>query len=596
MILQELINLYDRLETSEDTEIWKLGFSPESIHYAIIIDREGHFKGLDDYRTIGSDGKLHPSVFVVPKREGKRAGKANENSPYFLWDNSQFVLGVEVKNKKTKPKPQSHSFFVDKQKRILEETKASNKDVTAVMKFLESGQAKEKLLNSEEWKTAVEENLTGVNLSFIIEDSENDGFVFEQEEIKQIWRDYYAVVDQDVPQRYCLVTGKKAPVYRLQPTIKKGVGNGGKNDIPLISFNEKVFESYNLSGNENAQINRFSAGKFTHALNYLTMENKHNLRIADTLTLFWAENNRSAEHFFSGLMDRPDTDDEERRQELETFLKEMQKGKLPSDLADDSRFFVLGLAPNSARISVRFWHTDTVSKMGKKVASHYQDLKIIPQNKEKDSLTPSIWQLLIETASQHKSANIPPNIAGPVMRSILSGTRYPSNLLSILIGRMRTDQEYRRLNYYRVAFIKAILNRNFNKELTVALDADRKTAPYSLGRLFAVLERTQEDASGGSLNATIKDRYFASASATPRVVFPVIIKLAQNHLKKIKSTKPGLAVNKEKLIGEIMEDISDFPKSLKLEDQGEFAIGYYHQRQDFFKKKQKKITETEGEM
>lgn len=576
MILQELINLYDRLDSNESTEIWELGFSPESIHYAIHIDVEGKYKAFEDLRTLGDDGKLHAPIFVAPKREGKRAGKANKDSPYFLWDNSQFVLGVEVKNKKTKPKPANLHFFINKQKELMQKTKASSNAVDAIIKFLESDNERETLLNSSEWSIAVEENLTGFNLSFIVE-GDGKGLIFEQDSIKQVWRDYYFIMDEESPQKVCLVTGNKAPIYRLQPTIKKGVGSGGKNDIPLISFNENVFESYNLSGNTNAQINRFSAGKFTHALNYLTMQRNHNLRMADTLTLFWAEKNRVAEDFFGGLFDNQLIEEDGHNKNLEVFLKRIRDGKIPDELDDDSRFFVLGLAPNSARISVRYWHTDSVRDMGKKVIKHFADLSIVPQKKEQETSTISMWFLLREMASMHKMDNVPSNIAGPLMRSILSGTKYPMNTLSILVSRMRTDQGYDRLNFYRASFTKAILNRNYNKELTVALDYERKTVPYCLGRLFAVLEVAQKEASGGKLNSTIKDRYFSSASATPKLVFPRLLNLAQNHLKKVKGLKPGWAYTLDKYIAKIVNDLSEFPSTLKLDEQGEFAIGYYHQ-------------------
>jgi CRISPR-associated protein Csd1 len=591
MILQELTRFYNRLLEDPNIEICEPGFSMENISFKIVIDETGKFIGLEDLRV--QNGKnARPVKLMVPKFDGKRTSGVK---PYFLWDKSDYTVGyalntdestgelVEVK------KPKHHAAFIDLIETISKEVGIDHAAVNAVRYFSSSGDEIEKLKAEPLWQEFLN--------SFAVFEVEGYGFtVFNIPEIAQGWKDYYSgQAGGDDNIGICSVLGKVGALAASHPTIKKGVG--GKNDTPLVSCNVNSCESYGKKKGGNAPISAAAASSFTGALNYLTENRRHNLRIADTLTLFWAENNRPAEHFFSALMDRPDTDDEETRKELETFLKEMQKGKLPSKLADESRFFVLGLAPNSARISVRFWHTDTVREMGTKVVQHFRDMQIVPQRREKDSANPSIWQLLIETATQHKTDNIPPNIAGPLMRSILSGTQYPSNILSILIGRMRTDQEYRRLNYYRASFIKAILNRNFNKELTVALDAERKTAPYSLGRLFAVLERTQEDASGGNLNATIKDRYFASASATPRVVFPVIIKLAQNHLKKIKSSKPGLAVNKEKLIGAIMEDISDFPKSLKLEDQGEFAIGYYHQRQDFFKKKtEEKTTETEGDM
>jgi len=230
-----------------------------------------------------------------------------------------------------------------------------------------------------------------------------------------------------------------------------------------------------------------------------------------------------------------------------------------------------------------------VERIALHIGRHFADLQLVSSNAEHDSPYPSAWQLLIETAVQRKSENIPPNLAGPFMRSILSGGPYPNYLLSLLISRLRAEQDgdrIRKLSYYRAAFIKAILNRNYKKELTMALDKNRDAVPYLLGRLFALLEKIQEESAGTSLNTTIKDRYFSSASTNPRTVFPVLLRLTQNHFKKLKSEKPGLAVVREKELGEVMEKLDTFPATLKLEDQGEFAIGYYHQRQDFFKKKE----------
>jgi CRISPR-associated protein Csd1 len=585
MILQELTNFYQKLLNNPDIEISEPGFSRENISFKIVINKEGKFKTLEDLRVMNGSNAV-PVKIEVPKFDGKRTSGIK---PYFLWDKSDYTVGYTLKENKNskepevKPTPKHQAAFIELMHNIVNTVNLKSDELIAVKQFCSSPQEIEKLKQVPLWK-----EFLGTFALF-----EVDGYgstVFDSESIKVGWKKYYNnKTDDGSSKGYCSVLGELQELARSHPTIKKGVG--GKNDTPLVSCNVDSGESYGKKKGENAQISAKAASYFTGALNYLIDTRKHNINIADTKTLFWAENNPLAVDIFSGLFDNQGAEDDGHNRNLEIYLKRIREGKIPDELDDDSRFFVLGLAPNSARISVRFWHTDTVRDMGLEVIKHFNDLRMIPQKYDKDNPAPSMWQLLNETAAQHKSENIPANIAGPLMRSILTGTKYPVNILAVLVGRMRTDQDYRKLNFYRASFIKAILNRNYNKELTVALDKRRTSAPYCLGRLFSVLEKTQEEASGGTLNATIKDRYFASASATPKVVFPILLKLTQNHLKKLKSIRPGAAVNKEKQLSEIMGMLSDFPATMKLEEQGEFAIGYYHQRQEFFTKKSE---ETEG--
>ncbi len=584
MILQELVKFYDRLSMDDDCKIWEPGFSQEGIHYAIIIDSSGRFLNIEDLRNPGKDGKPHASQIVAPKRDGKRAGKVEK--PYFLWDNTKYVLGKEIKNKKVKNFASHAKKFIEFNKEVIGRTHLVDSRVDSVISLLENQEELKKIFQHDKWELMVKDNPTGCNVTFKVAGDTFPGFIIEHESVKEAWRTYLKILDQEIQEQLCLVSGEYGPVYNVHPTIKKGVG-GDKVDIPLVSFNIKCSESYKNKGNFNAPVQREVAAKFTHALNYLTIYDRHNLRIGDTKTLFWAEENDTFSDYFGEMFERSQNDGYSA--ELSAFLKSIRSGNKPREIDhDNSRFFVLGLAPNSARISVRFWHVDSVEAMACKIGKHFEHLSIIPQNKDKDSEFPSIWQIVIETATQHKTENIPANILGPLMRSILTGTHYPANILSILVSRMRTDQGFKQLNYYRASFMKAILNRNFNRRLNMSLDPTRTTIPYCLGRLFAALEKTQEDASGGTINATIRDRYFASASARPKVVFALILRLAQNHLKKMKSERPGKAVNREKLLGEIMGTIHDFPATLKLEEQGEFAIGYYHQRQDFFVSKHDK--------
>jgi CRISPR-associated protein Csd1 len=269
------------------------------------------------------------------------------------------------------------------------------------------------------------------------------------------------------------------------------------------------------------------------------------------------------------------------------FLEAARDGKqLPGIEDPELQIFILGLSPNASRLSIRFWHVSSIGEISSKIGQHFRDLAIV--RSERDPEFPGMWQLLRETAVQGKTENIPPLLAGALMRSVLTGTAYPQGLLSALIGRIRADQA---LNYMRVAMIKACLNRKCRillnqKEVSMSLDRESTNIAYRLGRLFAVLEKAQKDAIPGA-NTTIKDRFYGSASATPSIVFPQLLRLAQHHLQKAE-----YGGRTDKMIEEIMQGIENFPTHLSLDDQGLFAVAYYHQRQAFYTKSE---TKKEGE-
>jgi len=266
--------------------------------------------------------------------------------------------------------------------------------------------------------------------------------------------------------------------------------------------------------------------------------------------------------------------------DVRDFLEAARDGKKYSDISPDAKFFILGLSPNAARVSVRFWHISTVGDFKENIGQHFKDLQINRQF-DNDPEFPSIWRLLRETAVLKKTDNISPLLSGALTRSIMTGELYPKSLLSAVINRIRADHS---INYLRAAMIKACLNRNFVKGVKMGLDVERTDIGYLLGRLFAVLEKTQKDAHEPiKLNRTIRDSYYSSASATPRAVFPQLCRLAQHHIKK--SKYGGIS---DRNIQEIMDKIEEFPPHLPLEDQGLFAIGYYHQRPELYKKSESK--------
>jgi CRISPR-associated protein Csd1 len=324
----------------------------------------------------------------------------------------------------------------------------------------------------------------------------------------------------------------------------------------------------------------------------LRFESRQKIQIGDATTVFWTDRASVVEDYMGNILNpRGDSAvNAADAEKIENYLKAVRSGKKPDVIKDDSmRFYILGLAPNASRIAVRFWYADTVEAVNRHIGRHFADLELVREYNNQAEF-PGVWQLLIETtplrkAEKRKSENINPNLAGSVMRSILEGIPYPSSLLATVIERLRSDHD---MSYYRTALIKAVLSRNYsNKEATMSLNEESTNVAYRLGRLFAVLEKAQEEAIPGA-NTTIKDRFFGAASATPGIVFPQLIRLSQHHLAKLEG---GAKIYKEQLIQTILGGIDGakgLPAHLPLGDQGMFALGYYHQRKAFFTKKEAK--------
>ena len=379
----------------------------------------------------------------------------------------------------------------------------------------------------------------------------------------------------------CLITGNIEETERLHAAIK-GVWGAQTAGANIVSFNLEAFRSWGKKQGANAPVGTKSVFAYTTALNHLLRKSSsQRMQVGDTSTVFWAEKASALEEGFVNAFTEPPKDNPDRNtQAVQELYKSMHNGRYTgNDL--ETRFYVLGLAPNAARIAIRFWHVATVGELAERIIRHFDDLKIVHREHEPQYL--SLFRLLVSVSLLGKSENIPPNLAGEIMRAILEGLPYPQKLLAATIRRIRAEQE---VTYPRAAIIKAYLNRKHSKkeQLNMALDLENPNIGYRLGRLFSVLEKVQEEANPG-LNATIRDRYYGAASSTPVTVFSTLIKLSKHHLSKL---AVGRSIYFERLTGEIISEIQDFSPHLSLEDQGRFAIGYYHQRQDFFKKKQEK--------
>jgi CRISPR-associated protein Csd1 len=560
MILQSLNQYYERLKDDPQADIPLFGFGKQKIHFALVINNVGKLVQTLDIREKPKN-KPVPASLTLPQIGKKRAG---DITPNFMWDNTGYVLGRDAKGKETRALKCFEAF------RQLHHDLGDNiqdPGMKAVLGFLDSWKP-EDAPALEHW-----EEMAGGNLVFQLDGERM--YIHDHADVRQAWTRYYEEEASEVIAT-CLVSGEETPIARLHPAIK-GVQGAQSTGAGIVSFNQDAFLSYGKKQNFNAPVGKSAAFAYTTALNHLLrFESRQRVKIGDATTVFWTERSSPMERFM-GVVLNP-RDDATDLSSVRLFLATARDGKpLPAIGDPDLRFYILGLSPNASRLSIRFWHASTVADVSEKIGQHFRDIAIV--RSERDPEFPGVWQLLKETAVQGKTENIPPLLAGAMMRSILTGTAYPQSLLSTIIGRIRADQT---INYPRAAMIKACLNRKHrihqSKEVTMSLDKESTHIAYRLGRLFAVLEKAQKNAIPGA-NTTIKDRFYGSASATPSVIFPQILRLAQHHIRK--AEYGGWA---DKMIEEIVCGIKTFPAHLSLDDQGMFAIGYYHQRQALYTK------------
>ena len=568
MILQALKEYYDRKAADPDSGIAPLGWEWKEIPYLIVLREDGTLVRVEDTQD-SVRGKKYSKLFLVPQ-EVKRSGK--NFSPNILWDKTEYVLGVS--DEPTKDTRKKHENFIDSLDRYVDIP-----DIKVVVSFLKRAEALSQLKNSPSW--SVLKNGSS-RVSFRIEGRGQPVFRTEQFVCR-----YNELLEPKKSIRgICSIDGKIDFIPNTHPKIIGVLGTDkGRGDI--VSFNWKAACSFGKEQNFNASIGYQSAFAYTTALNTLLgKDSRQKMQVGDATTVFWSEKPTELEDEFLDLFGEPEKDDPDTGVvTVVRLLSSVRPGSFSHE-DETTRFYVLGLAPNAARISVRFWHNGTVAEMERRFADWFENLRIAHGPRDKEHL--SLQTLLLSIARYNKDRqkwkeNIPPNLGGAVMRSILEGTPYPATLLSSAILRIKAEHE---VSYPRAKLIKAFLNHNLNNErkLTVSLDKENANIGYRLGRLFAVLEKIQEEANPG-LNATIRDKFYASASSTPNAVYGNLMRLKNHHLGKLSQ---GRSIYFEKLLGEVISEIPSFPAHLSLDDQGGFAIGYYHQRQDFFTGKQTK--------
>ena len=626
MILTKLNSLYNRL-IAEGKNLPEMGCSLQKFSFRLILDREGHFVRLEDGRELveeksrDKNGKEKIKYRLVPHTDlvpGEAKPPGSGLNPSFLWDNAAYWLGYQNPKKKA-TKPSSCEKLAETKRRYLTfESLLQNEAYSAFCRFLESwdaGMLPNELLETE-----------GVLDSNGMVEVLGIGLLHQQYELISWWKSSGAELWKagclDLPEAkkkaandemaMCLITGKRAPVALLHEPAIKGVVGAQTSGAKLVSFNCSAFESYGKTQSTNAPVSQQAAFAYCNALNYLLSDNATRQRLGDTTMVFWAdapeeqraemqailgmsmdgvEDEEQTESpmgvfdLFANVADedsRPEAQDTALLQRVRETVRSLAAGRVPKTLLDnagETPFYILGLSPNAARLSVRFFYESGFGVLLRNLAAHGAALRMQRRGtkfRDPQCITPRM--ILRETARESKE--IPPNYAGQLMRSILWNLPYPDSIAMAITRRFRAD---RNINYIRCAYLKAWLTRkNRNLNLTTMLDTENKEIGYLLGRLFAALQKTQDDALG-NINRTLRDSFYASASVNPAGVFPRLMKLYNHHLSKLPNA--GQRVVRDRLVQEIMSGITSFPAKLTLEQQGLFAIGFYHQTQNFYASK-----------
>ena len=598
MIINALNRYYEILVEDEKSGIPLEGYSSAKVGFALVISDEGKLVDVINLKVEGGKGKkLIPRILTVPEQKIRSSGIASN----FMCDNSTYVLGVDNKGKPERTK-EAFEAFKDLHNKVL--GSATGRCARAILNFVNMWNH----LEAETHKTLksyLDEIKEGSNIVFRL-DGEKD-FTHNDEEIRRNWELFNTKAGDDVCGQ-CLINGEKAVIAKLHPPIKN-VKNAQSSGASIVSFNAKAYESYGKENGYIAPISKRATFAYTTTLNHMLSNPKQKVQIGDATTVFWAESPEDiyvdlAAEFFNPIyiQDGKENKNSYRRDlQIEELVKDVlvktksgdKFNEVNEKINSKTKFYVLGLSPNASRISIRFFQTDSFGGFIEKTLQHYKDMDIIKEFKNQPDNIP-IWKILAETVppeSREKAST--PILGGALMRSILSGGLYPQSLYSSIIQRVKSDSA-KRVDYLRASIIKAYLSRKgritknklLEEVVTVALNEQTTEKSYLLGRLFAILEKTQIDAG----NETIRARYFTSAMTTPGATFPILLRLAQHHIAKAEF---GF-VNDKKIEG-VLNEVEGFPAHLNLDEQGLFTLGYYQQRVKLWEKKAKENNNFEEE-
>lgn len=576
MILQALVKHYENLVEKE--KVSREGWCSAKVSYAINLSSEGKITAIFSQKEEQNRGKKKmwvPRQVTVPEMVVRSSGI----SANFLCDNSKYLLGIDSSGTNSRV---LECFQAAKEIHLSLLKNTEGEMAQAICRYFETWNPKEAFSNNvlkEYW----EELTDGGNLIFCM----GKNFAQDDPIIKETWN-HKGNRSSESMEGICLVTGKRSQISRIHKTIK-GVPGAQSSGAALVSFNAPAFESYGKEQSYNAPVGKYAEFAYTTALNYLLSQREYTFQLGDSIVLFWAENGE--EQYQKGFLAfaEPKPDNQEEIKGIFESLKKNQAVYVDHlELNPDQRFYILCLAPNAARLSVRFFYQDSFGNILKNLSRHYERMKIIKPAWETTEYL-GIRQMLYETVNQKSRDKSPvPSMAAMVLKAVLSGARYPASLYTDTLIRIRAEQGV--VTWGRAGIIKAYLIRNYTWEKGedyMGLNEESREPAYVLGRLFSVLESIQMDANPG-IKATIRDRYFNSACATPASVFPVLVKLKNSHMKKLERDKAGSKKYYEQLLTEIMGKLDYYPKRLSLEEQGQFILGYYHQVQRKYQKKEEK--------
>lgn len=590
MILQALYAYHSILLEQEGDNMPREAYSSTDAAFEIYLEADGSISSITPY--INEKGKSSKRTFNVPKQAKRSSGI----SPYFLCDKAEYLFGAAISMREACRDGMKQLWGT-----VLEYASSQTAETKAVSSFLEfSGQQLSDQMS--QFDNTLLDALRGGGLC-VLKFAPTGKFLHDDRSIQQAWERYFAGLQgeaTDDEEQMCLITGERLPVNqiaRLHPVIKNVIG-AQSSGAAIVSFNIPSFCSYGREQSYNAPTSQKAADAYGYVLNKLLADPNHRARMNDTTVVFWAETASVNEQQFLSSLFQETQDEEDKeaidadsiRSRVKSAVDRIRQGQefrdSFGDIDGEVKFYILGLSPNAARLSVRFWYTGSLGEIGERVWQHYKDLSIIGLKR-----TPTVRELLRELAVGHDWKNIPPNMEGQMLRSILQGQPYSNAVFAQLMNRIRSDSDDPKKNVYKIgsvraAMIKAYLlrskrlyNHKVEGELTMSLNKHSTSVPYNLGRLFACLEKTQIDAQGRGINSTIRDRFWGAASTTPATVFPRLINLSQHHTSK--DEKWGSS--NDKRIAQVASALPEqFPRRLSLEEQGMFALGYYHQREDFY--------------
>lgn len=578
MIVQSLTQYYDAM--LKRGAISAPGWGPASISYAICLDLDGNVQRLVNTTcetVVGKKTVLRPQTMTLPAAVKRSSGIAAN----FLWDNSIYILGAG-KDDGDKKKAQRNIKCFEAAAQLHHDILdgVDSPAARAILKFFDKWKP-EDAPNAEALQDIFDDVTKGANITFRVDGE----FAYEDEQIRAAWQ-HCQESGGDYAKMQCLVTGREDEIPNVHPAIK-GVRDAQSSGAALVSFNAPAFCSYGHEQNMNAPIGKYAAFAYTTALNHLLADKNNVQYIGDMTVVCWAEDadERYQTMGISALFGNAEAHGQT-ADAVRAVLKNMARGLPSGDLEPSHKFYVLGLAPNAARVSVRFFMQGTFGAFMKNINDHYERLEIVRPGWADDGLlTP--WEMLRATVNMKSRDKAPSAVmSGAVMRAILEGGRYPASLLEGVMLRIRAESD---ITWQRAAILKAYYLKNEHADcpkevLTVGLNEASTNPAYTLGRLFAIYEAVQQDANPG-INSTIKDKYFNSASAMPASIFPILGNLYQKHLRKLGD---GSRIYYDKQVAALKCILGEsYPQRMTLAQQGAFDLGYYHQTQKRYEKRNK---------